>query len=132
MWWTLRKRRILRGQAVVSNDDLEQLLCTTWTTHIWTYQEIVFAAYPVLISGMSHLPWTDFVQAFVVLNTCTTFPSMGRWTEIIQSRERYCRALAADCSLNLETQHIVVADLVREAHGSFLYRSHCFSRWLYS
>lgn len=110
MWWTLQTRRILRGQAVASNDDLEQLLCTTWTTRIWTYQEVVFAAYPVLISGMSHLPWTDFVQAFVVLNTCTIFPSMGRWTEIIQSRERYRRALAADCSLNLETQYRVVAD----------------------
>jgi hypothetical protein len=81
--------RTARRNFLVSEDDIEELLHCTWTTRIWTYQEVILASRPVLVSGLDHLPWETFVYSMVLLNRITLMPSVGQWTEIITSRAHY-------------------------------------------
>lgn len=78
--------RIARGQVIVSNDDLEELLSCAWITRIWTYQEVVLASKPVLVSGVCHSSWSRFTHALRFLATITELPSMAPWMNIIDTR----------------------------------------------
>jgi hypothetical protein len=89
MRFPFRIMRTARRNFLVSEDDIEELLHCTWTTRIWTYQEVILASRPVLVSGLDHLPWETFVYSMVLLNRITLMPSVGQWTEIITSRAHY-------------------------------------------
>ena len=54
-------------QQLVDWSDLSMLLYKKWTTRVWTYQEILLASRPVLVCGLSHLDWDDFIWSLIFL-----------------------------------------------------------------
>jgi hypothetical protein len=107
------RMRMARRNLSVSEDDLEELLRSTWTTRIWTYQEVILASRPVLVNGLHHLPWETFVYSMVLLNRLTLKPSIGRWMEIITSRTQYSVAPEADIVKQLTAYNHFVSTFVK-------------------
>lgn len=89
MFSPLRRWRVARKKYLVSFSDISELLGSRWATRIWTYQEIIMASRPVLISGHCHLPWENFSLAAIFLSSFTEIASLGRWIEMITTRVHY-------------------------------------------
>ena len=58
----------LRNDAGVSHGDLNSLLTHEWVERIWTYQEIILATHPIMVSGVHHVPWPQFSYAMMFLH----------------------------------------------------------------
>jgi hypothetical protein len=115
------KWRTDRKKTIVSIADLEELLSCNWTNRIWTYQEVILASEPVLVCGMSHVSWSKFTNAIVLLDRIADFPSSGQWTEILSSRARYRRTVE-EVSLLMQTRilgHFLYMDLDVQVFLSF-------------
>jgi hypothetical protein len=113
MQFPFRIIRTARRNFLVSEDDLDELLRCTWTTRIWTYQEVILASRPVLVSGLDHLPWETFVYSMVLLNRLTLLPSIDQWTEIITSRAQYCVTPGAAMVKNITAYNQFVSTFVK-------------------
>lgn len=114
MPFPFRFMKLARRNSLVSEDDLEELLRCTWTTRIWTYQEVILASKPVLVSGLDHLPWKTFVYSMVLLNRLTDMPCLGQWMEIVASRAHYCVTPESAMVKQLTAYNQFISNFVKE------------------
>lgn len=55
------------GKSVSSLRSLTQLLDSSWTSCIWTLQDVVLATSPIVIHGDCHILWIDFATTILYL-----------------------------------------------------------------
>ncbi|KAK8137540.1 heterokaryon incompatibility protein-domain-containing protein [Apiospora sp. TS-2023a] len=71
--------------------DLQDLLCRPWIERLWTYQEILLAANPVMVCGNRYVPWNTFELSLCFLDNAVSFNSKGitePWVNLGLNRER--------------------------------------------
>jgi hypothetical protein len=56
---------------------------------MWTYQEVVLASNPIIVSGCSHLSWTEFTLAMVYLATFMHSTTFAKWFNVLAGRIHY-------------------------------------------
>ncbi|OAL04817.1 hypothetical protein IQ06DRAFT_101450 [Phaeosphaeriaceae sp. SRC1lsM3a] len=90
-----------KSMTRASIHDLSTLLDAEWLERMWTYQEILLASNPILVSGQEHLPWWPFSLSITFLEYSGCFNQSGivsyapltGWYKIALARDylRYIR-----------------------------------------
>jgi hypothetical protein len=71
--------RLWNGKANYTTvEDIRYLLHHRWIERLWTYQEILLAANPVIVCGNAQISWDRFATSVIFLNS--TITSLGRAT----------------------------------------------------
>ncbi|KAK8001706.1 hypothetical protein PG991_013928 [Apiospora marii] len=84
------KPRFGGSYPYVTYSDIEELLGRPWVTRLWTYQEIILAANPVVVCGSHHVPWSNFTLSLLFLHNIECFEPKSitsPWANIMINRE---------------------------------------------
>ncbi|OAA63582.1 Heterokaryon incompatibility [Niveomyces insectorum RCEF 264] len=103
---TRRLRDALRNgePETATFQDLEELLTRPWIRRIWTYQEIIFAAHPVVVCGDRFVEWSRFAPNVLLHDQLakwrygilrrdappreSSMPHISTWERIVLMREK--------------------------------------------
>lgn len=83
----LRRARLKDDEC--SDWDLNKLLHCDWIQRIWTFQEILLSANPIILCGHAQLSWSRLGHSLMFLTTFHTFPATLRWANIVLTRELF-------------------------------------------
>jgi len=101
-----------REAKYTTQSDILHLLRRNWILRIWTYQEILLAASPIVVCGSAHICWDRFAISLAFLDAeCPPLGSCIRpWKSAALSRQQMDPGCispkpARDCSLEIYTEY---------------------------
>jgi hypothetical protein len=90
----LRRKQV--ETTFTSYADLADIFDREWIKRIWTYQDVLLAAHPIVVCGSLHLEWNRFERSVIFVSNPgindgghgRRIPNFELWTQVVNGRSQ--------------------------------------------